>query len=278
MPSAVVNGITLNFDVYGAGPPVVFIAGSSTMGRTWTPHQVPALTAAGYQAITIDNRGIPPSDTPAEEFTIDDMAADTLGLIEFLGISGCGVVGFSLGAMIAQELLLIAQPGQIAQAVLMATRGRTDALRAAMAKAERELLASDIALPPSYAAVVRATQYLSPRTLNDDQEVRDWLDVFEMSLPDSATVRAHQGIEVLGNRLEDYRKIRSRCLVIGFGDDLIAPPHMGRELADYIPGCKYEELADCGHYGYLEEPDTVNKLITSFFTETPGGTRADDQL
>ena len=278
MPNAVINGIKLNFDVYGSGPPVVFIAGSATMGRTWTPHQVPALTAAGYQAITLDNRGIPPSDAPAEKFTLDDMAVDTLGLIEFLGIAPCRVVGFSLGAMIAQELLLVAPPGQITQAVLLATRGRTDALRAAMARAESELLESKVELPPGYAAVVRATQFLSPRTLNDDQEVRDWLDVFELSLPDAGNARAHQGIEVLGNRLEDYRKIRSRCLVVGFSDDLIAPPHFGRELAGYIPGCKYEEVADCGHYGYLEEPDTVNKLITSFFQETPGGVHADDQL
>jgi pimeloyl-ACP methyl ester carboxylesterase len=265
MPSAVVNGVKLNFDVYGSGEPVVLIAGSATMGRTWTPHQVPALTAAGYQTITIDNRGIPPSDTPAQGFTIDDMAADTLGLIEFLGIAPCRLVGFSLGAMIAQELLLLAQSGQITQAVLMATRGRTDALRAAMTAADLELTSSEIELPPGYAAVVHATQFLSPRTLNDDQQVRDWLDVFELSLPGSAATRAHQGIAVTGNRLEDYRKIITRCLVIGFLHDLIAPPHLCRELADYIPDCKYEEVADCGHYGYLEEPHTVNKLIISFF-------------
>lgn len=268
MPSAAVNGVKLNFDVYGSGEPVVLIAGSATMGRTWTPHQVPALTAAGYQVITIDNRGIPPSDTPVEKFTIDDMAADTLGLIEFLGIAPCRVVGFSLGAMIAQESLLLAQPGQIAKAVLMATRGRADAMRTAMTAADLELTESAVALPPGYAAMVRATQFLSPRTLNDDQQVRDWLDVFEMSLSAAAATQAHQGIEVLGNRLEDYRKIRSRCLVIGFADDLIAPPHLCRELAGYIPDCKYEEVADCGHYGYLEEPHTVNKLIISFLQES----------
>jgi pimeloyl-ACP methyl ester carboxylesterase len=35
--------------------------------------------------------------------------------------------------------------------------------------------------------------------------------------------------------------------------------------AEHIPGCRYEELADCGHYGYLEEPDAVNSLIIDFF-------------
>jgi pimeloyl-ACP methyl ester carboxylesterase len=73
------------------------------------------------------------------------------------------------------------------------------------------------------------------------------------------------------NRLEEYRKISSRCLVIGFGDDLIAPPYLCRELSEYIPDCRYEQVAGCGHYGYLEEPESVNSLIIDFFREQTGG-------
>src|ERR1017187_10588048 len=80
MPSTVINGVNLSFDEYGSGEPVVLITGSGAKGRMWTPHQVPALTAAGYRVITVDNRGMPPSDGCPEGFTIDDMAADTAGL------------------------------------------------------------------------------------------------------------------------------------------------------------------------------------------------------
>lgn len=55
-----------------------------------------------------------------EGFTIDDMAADIAGLIEFLRIGPCRIVGFSMGGIIVQELLL-AYPDLITQAVLMAT-------------------------------------------------------------------------------------------------------------------------------------------------------------
>jgi pimeloyl-ACP methyl ester carboxylesterase len=267
MPSTVINGVNLSFDEYGSGEPVVLITGSGAKGRMWTPHQVPALTAAGYRVITVDNRGMPPSDGCPEGFTIDDMAADTAGLIEVLGIGPCRIVGFSLGGMMVQELLL-AYPDLITQAVLMATRGRTDALRAAMSAADSELLASGVVLPPQYAAVVHATQFLSPRTHHDERRVRDWLDIFEMSLSSPSANRTQRGLELVDDRLEEYRKIKSKCLVMGFQDDLIAPPYLCREVAEYIPDCRYEEVAGCGHYGYLEEPDAVNSLIINFFHGT----------
>jgi pimeloyl-ACP methyl ester carboxylesterase len=264
MPKAVVNGINLSYDDYGSGDPVVLLTGSGATGKMWTPHQVPALTAEGFRVITVDNRGMPPSDLCPAGFTIDDMVADTAGLIKLLGIGQCRIVGFSLGAMIVQELLL-AYPDLITQAVLSATRGRSGTLHAAICASESQLAESGVVLPPLYAAVMHATQFLSPATLNDESRIKDWLDIFEMSLNSPSTNRSQHGLELIDNRLEEYRKIRSKCLVIGFQDDLIAPPHLCREVADYIPGSRYEELADCGHYGYLEQPEKVNSLLIDYF-------------
>ncbi len=264
MPKAFVNGIHINYDSYGSGDPVVLITGSGATGKMWTPNQVPALTAAGFRVITIDNRGMPPSDLCPEGFTIQDMVADTVALIEHLDLGPCRAVGFSLGAMMLQELLL-AQPDLVTQAVLSATRGRTDALRTAISASESDLAASGITLPPRYAAVVHAMQFLSPRSQNDESLIRDWLDIFEMSLIAPSVNSSQRGVEVVGDRLEEYRKIRSECLVIGFRDDLIAPPKLCREVADAIPECRYEEIADSGHYGFLEQPQKVNSLIIDYF-------------
>jgi pimeloyl-ACP methyl ester carboxylesterase len=265
VPSALVNGINLNFNDYGSGEPVVLITGSGATGRMWSPHQVPALRAAGYRVITVDNRGMPPSDLCLEGFTLDDMVADTAGLVDKLGLGPCRMVGFSLGAMITQELL-VAYPGMVTQAVLMASRGRTDVMRAAMTTADSEFASSGITLPPTYAAVIHAVRFLSPRTHGDDQRIRDWLDLFELSLVDPSVNQAQHGLDLVDNRLEEYRKINSSCLVIGFHDDLIAPPYLCREVAGSIPDCRYEEVAG-GHYGHLEEPEAVNTLIIDFFRE-----------
>ncbi|APY85023.1 alpha/beta hydrolase [Streptomyces alfalfae] len=264
MPIARLDGVRLHYDTYGAGEPVVMVTGTGAPGRMWRTHQVPALTAAGHRVVTLDNRGIPPSDPCADGFTLADMAADVAALIESLGEGACRVVGYSLGAIAVQELLL-ARPELIRAAVLMATSGRTDALTAAMTAADLELVEGAGKLPPRFAAYVRALQNLSPRTLNDEERLRDWLAVFEMTAVDRSEIRGQLGLQLIPDRLAAYRLIDVPCLVIGFQDDLVVRPHLSREVADALPNSTYAELPGCGHYGYLERPAAVNAAITDFF-------------
>jgi pimeloyl-ACP methyl ester carboxylesterase len=262
---APVNGIVLSYDDHGTGEAVVMVTGTGAPGRIWRTHQVPALRAAGYRVITVDNRGIPPTDAGSERFTLADMAADVAGLIEFLGVKPCRVVGFSMGAMIVQELL-IARPELVQAAVLMATAGRTDVLCDAIATADVELADSGVRLPPRYAATVAAMQNLSPETLNDADRVSDWLDIFELWAVDAASVRPQLGLQVIPDRRPALRQVQCPCLVVGFRDDLVVRPHLCREVAASIPGAVYREIDGCGHFGYLEKPDLVNGAIVDFFS------------
>ncbi|MFC5184112.1 alpha/beta fold hydrolase [Actinomadura harenae] len=263
MPISEINGIRLSHEVHGTGTPVLLVAGTGAPGRVWRTHQVPALLRAGFQVITMDNRGIAPSDECAGGFTLDDMAADCAGLIEHLGVGPCAVVGFSLGAIVTQELL-IARPDLVREAVLIATRGRTDPLGAAASRAELELFDSGVKLPPSYEAVTGVMRGFSRATLNDPLAVRDWLDVFELSPVSLTASRAQLTLDVIPDRLPDLGRVRADCLVIGFSDDLVAPPHFAREVADHIPSATFLEIADCGHYGHLENPEAVNAALIGF--------------
>jgi pimeloyl-ACP methyl ester carboxylesterase len=266
MPVVRINGINLGFDEYGAGETVVMVTGTAAPGRVWRTHQVPALKAAGYRVVTLDNRGIPPTGPCRDDFTLDDMAADIAGLIEYLGAGPCRVVGFSLGAIIVQQLL-VARPELVRQAVLIATCGRADALIAAMSAADVEMCDSGVKLPPRFAAYLHAIQNLSPQTLNDEEKLRDWLDILEMSMPDLSAVRRQLSLQMIPCLLPEYRDITCPCLVIGFQDDLVVRPHLAREVADSIPGSTYTEISGCGHYGYLERPAEVNSAIVGFFAD-----------
>ncbi|SFJ16190.1 Pimeloyl-ACP methyl ester carboxylesterase [Amycolatopsis sacchari] len=262
MPVAAVNGVEIPYQDTGSGEPVVLVMGTAATGRVWHLHQVPALVNAGYRVITFDNRGVAGDETG---FTIDDLVADTAALVEHLGLGPCRFAGTSMGAQVVTELAL-ARPDLVTQAVLMATRGRSDVMRRAMHDAELELRESDVRLPARYEAVVRAMENLSPRTLNDDKAVQDWLDLFTMS-PTIWTpgLRAQLHLDIAGNRLPAYRAIEVPCLVIGFADDVRLPAYLAREVADAIPSARYLEIADCGHYGYLERPDEVNAALVTFF-------------
>ena len=268
MPVVELNGIRLSYQVTGSGEVVVLVMGTGSPGRVWQLHQVPALVAAGYQVITVDNRGIPPSDECAGGMTIDDLVGDIAALIEYLGNGPARIVGTSLGSRIVQELAL-ARPDLLLQAVMMAAHGRTDAVQSTLSAGERALYDAGIELPPKYYAAITALLNLSPRTLNTHSTVQEWLEVFEFSGSRiSAGVRAQLAVDDFADRLPAYRRITVPSLVIGFAEDLMTPPHLAREVAEAIPEARYEEIEGCGHFGYLERPAEVNKLLVKFFAST----------
>ncbi|MGV0713772.1 alpha/beta hydrolase [Mycolicibacterium sp. XJ662] len=259
--------MNLAYDDRGSGPAVVFIAGRGGAGRTWHLHQVPEFQRAGYRCITFDNRGVGATEQ-ASGFTIETMVGDTAALIEKLDAAPARIVGVSMGSFIAQELM-VSRPELVDRAVLMATRGRADRTREFFRDAERELNEAGIDLPPSYDAKIRLLESFSPKTLNDDAKVRDWIDMF-MMWPTKPTpgLRAQIGVAPEGNRLLAYRAITTPTLVIGFGDDVVLPPHLGREVADAIPTGRYLEIPDAGHLGFIEQPQAVNEAVLKFFADS----------
>jgi pimeloyl-ACP methyl ester carboxylesterase len=256
--------INLAYDDRGTGEPVVFIAGRGGAGRTWHLHQVPAFLAAGYRVITFDNRGVE-ATANADGFTTETMVADTAALIESLNAAPARIVGASMGAYIAQELML-ARPELVSKAVLMATRGRLDRAREFFRKAEADLAASETQLPVSYDARNRLVESFSPKTLNDDVAVADWIGMFTMwPTKPSPGFRRQLDIAPRGNRLLAYQAITAPVLVIGFADDVVTPPHLCREVADAIPNGRYLQIPDAGHLGFIERPQAVNAAALQFF-------------
>lgn len=271
MPHVFTNGIRLAFERHGRGERVLLIMGSSAAGRVWTLHQTPALVAAGYQAITFDNRGVPPSDVPPGRYALDDMVADTAGLIESIGAAPCRIVGTSLGAVIAQELA-IRRPDLVRCAVLMSTKSRSDPARAAHGRASQVLAESGITLPPAFRASVTAFEMLSPATLDDPVAAAAWLETLEQSAAAAAGAPpdGQDWVDLSEDRREALAGVRAPCRVIAFADDLVTPPFLGAEVADAIPDCDFIEIPAAGHFGYLERPAEVNSAIVEFLVKQDG--------
>lgn len=263
--------INLAYEDRGTGDPVLFIAGRGGAGRTWHLHQVPAFRRAGFRTITFDNRGVGATEN-ASAFTTETMVADTATLIDELVGGPVRVVGVSMGSFIAQELML-SRPELVSQAVLMATRGRHDRAREFFNAAERTMMDAGVHVPPEYDAKVRMMENFSPKTLNDDRSADDWIQMFTM-WPTKATPGLRQQLEINpgANRLSVYRSIATPVLVLGFADDVLLPPHLGKEVADALPNGRYLEIPDAGHLGFIERPDVVNTAILEFFSSTGGVT------
>ncbi len=115
------NGVPveLYYEDHGTGKPVVLIHGWPLSGRSWE-HQVPALVAAGYRAITYDRRGFGWSSQPWSGYDYDTFTADLRALIEHLDLREATLVGFSMGGGEVARYIGAHGTSRISKAVLAA--------------------------------------------------------------------------------------------------------------------------------------------------------------
>jgi pimeloyl-ACP methyl ester carboxylesterase len=110
VPSFPSDSISIAYDVHGAGAPILLIHGFGSSGKVnWVDTGwVETLTKAGYQAITMDNRGHGASRKlyDARLYFAHDMAMDAKRLLDHLEIERAPVLGYSMGARIAAFLSL----------------------------------------------------------------------------------------------------------------------------------------------------------------------------
>ena len=121
MPQFFSDGISIAYEVFGEGRPILLIHGFGSSGKVnWVDTGwVETLVGAGYRAITFDNRGHGGSRKlyDAQLYFAHDMARDALHLLDHLGIARCLVLGYSMGARIAAYLCL-AHPERVSAVIL----------------------------------------------------------------------------------------------------------------------------------------------------------------
>ena len=102
--TAQINGIGIQYDMSGAGPPVLFLNGHGVRASHWACQR--RALQLRYRVITFDDRSA--ADTaPAEPvYPVPQMADDAVALLDHLGIERAHLVGPSTGSLIAQEIAL----------------------------------------------------------------------------------------------------------------------------------------------------------------------------
>jgi len=102
------NGINIHIAEQGEGPLVLFLHGFPELWYSWR-HQLPALAGAGFHAVAPDVRGYGRTDAPLpiEAYSMRNMTADAVGILDALGVDKAVVVGHDWGAPIAWHCALL---------------------------------------------------------------------------------------------------------------------------------------------------------------------------
>jgi pimeloyl-ACP methyl ester esterase len=270
MPFLTHAGVNLRYDRAGSGPAVLLVHGW-TCNRTFWERQVQALRDR-FTVITVDLRGHGESSPPRTGYTIGSMAADLEHLIRALGMPRVAIIGWSMGGIIAQELVhrlgdrvsalgLVGTTAGLADGkVPLAEPERAAAMRAELAEDFRAFLRGFTAsffksgeASPLFAWAFSQTQKTPPHAAE-------------------ACLEASLAVDLRG-RLSG---ISVPTAVFHGRHDAIIPLAAGEELARGIPGARLVVFEESGHAPFLEEPEAFNAALTALLTGTalPGETAA----
>jgi 3-oxoadipate enol-lactonase len=118
MPAGHVNGVELYWEQGGSGPRLLFCNGSGTTLQAIRP--LLDLVAVKFDLLAWDYRGLGRSVPLASPYTMADLAADAVGLLEIVGWDTCRVLGVSFGGMVAQEFA-VTNPERVERLALACT-------------------------------------------------------------------------------------------------------------------------------------------------------------
>lgn len=262
------NGIGLEVLVEGDGPAVLLLHGWPDTHDLWR-HQVPALTAAGYQVVAPDLRGFGASDRPdgVDAYNILLLAGDVAGVLDHLGIERAHVVGHDWGAALAWALGAFL-PDRVDHLACLSVGHPSAFTSAGFGQREK----SWYMLLFQFEGV--AEQWLS---MNGFENMRAWchhpeLDaaIPRLSEPGALTAslnwyRANVPPTTMVEPAIEFPPVQAPTMgVWGANDFALTEAQMQGSAAHVAGPWRYERLEGLDHWLTLEAPDRINELLLDF--------------
>ncbi len=252
---------TLHWESTGTGDPVLLITGLGLSGGAWW-RTVPVLSRS-LRVIVFDNRGVGRSRARFHSYTTEAMADDAVSVLDMAGIERAHVYGFSLGGMVAQQLVL-RHPGRVRSLVLGATHaGGPRAVRP-----DQEVIGffrRRASMPAKEAARASVPFNYGPRCRREhpDRIAEDIRRRLAHPFAEQA-YRAQICAAALHNCHRRLRRIEAPTLVVHGRHDRVIPVANAELLTERIPGAELRILEEAGHLYPTEQPE-VDDDIARFF-------------
>jgi pimeloyl-ACP methyl ester carboxylesterase len=254
------NGsVQLWWDEVGIGDPVLLIMGFSWPAQMW--HRLWPALSDEFRVIRFDNRGIGKSDVPPGPYTVGDMVADSIAVLDAAGVQRAHIFGASMGGGIAQEFALT-HPDRVASLIL----GCTAAPDRVAEPAPKVPWLFKI-IPPRFFLWRRIAGGYGPNVPREViEEDRAILKSTRQStrglLGQAAAVAAYDSRSRVAG-------ISAPTLVLHGDKDATVPLEEGKILASLIPGARLEIFAGEGHNFMSSVDCPANHVVKEFLESQP---------
>lgn len=253
------DGATIHYEVSGAGPAVVL--GHSLMCDTEMWRGVTPRLAARYRVINVEARAHHRSRA-SQPFTLEDLAADWLAILDREGIERASLVGLSMGGMTAMRIALRA-PGRVEAMVLIDSNASVEERAKRAQYALMGAIYRRFGMPAPL--IARTAQIMIGKTSRTRHpELIEELRAVVGTHDRAQIPWALQAVFGRGDLLPRLSAIYCPTLVLVGDEDRATPIAKSRQIAAGIPGASLEVVPGLGHLSALEDPETIADKVLTF--------------
>lgn len=232
---------------------------SNSVGSDWQMWDglVPALTTR-FRVLRYNTRGHGESEVPPGPYTIADLAADLVGLLDELGVARAHLAGLSLGGMTGMWLAAH-EPSRVDRLALLCTSALLGPAqmwvdRAALVRAEGTRVIAD--------AGVR--RWLTEEFIAEQPETVAWCRAMMVGTSAEGYAGCCEAIGAMDLR-PDLPSITAPTMIIAGADDPATPPSHAEVIAAGIPGARLHVVAHAAHLATVEQPAIIAELLLRHF-------------
>lgn len=261
---------------------VLLVMGLNTTGINFSDYFYEPLLDAGYDVVIYDNRDVGRSDwiedwDKAHPYTLEDMAADGMAVLDHLGIDRAHVVGVSMGGMIAQSMAIHQAERVLSLGSIMSSGYMMDPdIRPVDSRYKKLMTKVGIRyfLRPSELGYMRFAMIVADEFKGQGDYRIDYDRIANRTLYEirgrrgfnpNGTERHSAAIQASGSRYEALRQLETPTIVIhGTTDPLVWPDH-ARKYGSMIPDAHILWVEGMGHdIPEQYTPQIIEGLLTNF--------------
>jgi len=255
-----VADISIGYSVFGSGYPLLLIMGYGSTMKLWEPGLISKL-ASRFKVIIFDNRGIGRSGIGTNTFSIEQFCEDTSGFMDALGIQQAHVLGWSMGSLIAQELVL-RHPSKVNKLILYAAHCGAEIFPPSSEIIQQ--LTDTTGTPQERG--MRYIGVLFPDSWLQHHRKRIEEIFFRPmgNIPKETVREQAMAIDAWKGSAERLGEIRTPVLLIAGTEDCLVVPQNSRFMSEKIPDAQLDLIENGGHGLMFQYPDMFCEKVVAF--------------
>lgn len=259
------------YEARGDGEPVILVHGLAYDRHGWGP--LPDLLAPDFQVLLVDNRGVGESDAPPGPYTVEQMAADAVAVLDDAGLARAHVAGVSLGGFIAQEIAL-SYPDRVDRLVLFSTSpgGQN---QYPMPAAGLDAFRRFPTMEREAGLRLMVENSLGARGVRERPDLVE--EIYAYRLERAPAIESWEAQFHAARIFDSYDRlgqISAPTLVVHGGADTVIDCRNGELLAERIAGARLHHVPGRGHLLVREEAEPLAPLVRDFSVPASARTRA----